>query len=66
MGEGLLQPLHLLVILAIVMLLFGPQKLPQIGKGLGEAIRRFREGLHAGGDKKIDDGADKKPESHDQ
>jgi sec-independent protein translocase protein TatA len=61
MGEGLFQPLHLLVILGIALLLFGPSKLPQLGKGLGEAIRNFREGLHSGADKKtIDDGAEKK------
>jgi sec-independent protein translocase protein TatA len=45
MFEGLLQPTHLLLILAILLLLFGPQKLPQLGKGLGEAIRGFRDGL---------------------
>ena len=46
MFDGILQPTHLLLIFVIVMLLFGPQKLPQLGKGLGEAIRGFREGLH--------------------
>ena len=45
MFEGLFQPTHLLLIFGIVMLLFGPQKLPQLGKGLGEAIRGFRDGL---------------------
>jgi len=61
MGEGLFQPLHLLVILGIALLLFGPKKLPQLGKGLGEAIRNFREGLHSAANKKpIDDGAEKK------
>ena len=61
MGEGLFQPLHLLVILGIALLLFGPSKLPQLGKGLGEAIRNFRQGLHSAADKKtIDDGAEKK------
>ena len=62
MGEGLFQPLHLLVILGIALLLFGPSKLPQLGKGLGEAIRNFREGLHASADKNaINGSADKKP-----
>ena len=46
MFEGLLQPMHLILILAIVMIVFGPQKLPEIGRGLGEAIRGFREGLN--------------------
>jgi sec-independent protein translocase protein TatA len=60
MGEGLFQPLHLLLILGIALLFFGPQKLPQLGKGLGEAIRNFRDGLHAAPDKKTIDAADKK------
>jgi sec-independent protein translocase protein TatA len=36
---------ELLIILAIVVLLFGARKLPDIGRGLGEAIRGFRSGL---------------------
>jgi sec-independent protein translocase protein TatA len=42
MGEGLLQPMHLLLIFGIAMLVFGPKKLPELGKGLGEAIRGFK------------------------
>ena len=49
MFEGLFQPMHLLVILGIALLVFGPKKLPELGKGLGEAIRGFREALHAAG-----------------
>jgi sec-independent protein translocase protein TatA len=36
---------ELLIILAIVVLLFGYSRLPQLGKGLGESIRHFRHGL---------------------
>ena len=60
MGEGLFQPLHLLVILGIALLLFGPSKLPQLGKGLGEAIRNFRDGLHSSGEKKTLESGEKK------
>ncbi len=35
----------LLVILAIVAVLFGGRKLPEIGKGIGEAIRNFKKGV---------------------
>ena len=35
---------ELLVILAIVVLLFGAQKLPQLGKALGETVRNFKKG----------------------
>lgn len=45
MGEGLLQPMHLLLILGIAMLVFGPKRLPELGKGLGEAIQGFKAGL---------------------
>jgi sec-independent protein translocase protein TatA len=45
MGEGLLQPMHLLVILAIALVVFGPKKLPELGKGLGQAIRGFKDSL---------------------
>ena len=45
MFEGLLQPMHLLVILAIGLFVFGPKKLPELGRGLAEGIRGFRDTL---------------------
>lgn len=45
MIEGLLQPQHLLVILAIALFVFGPKKLPELGKGLGQGIKQFKEGI---------------------
>ena len=51
MFEGLFQPMHLLVILVIAMLVFGPKKLPELGKGLGEGIRTFKDALNGGGEK---------------
>jgi len=45
MFEGLFQPMHLLVIAFIAMLVFGPKKLPELGKGLGEGIRSFKESI---------------------
>jgi len=47
MFEGLLQPTHLLVILGIALLVFGPKKLPELGKGLGEGIRGFKFALRS-------------------
>jgi sec-independent protein translocase protein TatA len=44
MGD-LLQPTHLLIIFLIVLVLFGGRKLPELGKGLGEAMKGFREGI---------------------
>ncbi len=45
MFEGLLQPMHLIVILVIVLVVFGPGKLPQIGAGLGKSIREFKKAI---------------------
>jgi len=45
MIEGLLQPMHLVLILGIVMIFFGPKRLPELGKGLGESIRGFKAGM---------------------
>ncbi len=45
MLEGLAQPMHLLVILFIALLFFGPSKLGDLGKGLGDGIRNFKNGM---------------------
>lgn len=45
MFEGAFSPWHWLLVLAIVLIIFGPRRLPELGKGLGTAIRGFREGL---------------------
>jgi sec-independent protein translocase protein TatA len=45
MFEGLFQPMHLLVIFLIAILVFGPKKLPEIGKGLGDGIRAFKDSM---------------------
>ncbi len=45
MFEGLFQPTHLLVILILCVFIFGPKKLPELGKALGDGIRGFREGM---------------------
>ena len=41
----LLTPVHLVIILAIALLLFGPKRLPEIGQGLGKTIREFRKSM---------------------
>jgi sec-independent protein translocase protein TatA len=43
--EGLFQPMHLLVIFFIALLIFGPKKLPELGKGIGEGFRSLKEGM---------------------
>jgi sec-independent protein translocase protein TatA len=44
MGE--LSPIHWLIVLAIIVLLFGGKKIPEVMRGLGEGIRSFKEGMH--------------------
>jgi sec-independent protein translocase protein TatA len=45
MGEGLFQPLHLILIIGIVLLLFGTSKFSALGKGMGEGIRNFKAAM---------------------
>jgi sec-independent protein translocase protein TatA len=45
MFEGLFQPMHLLVIFGVALLVFGPKKLPELGKGIGEGIRGFKSAM---------------------
>ncbi len=45
MFEGLFQPMHMLVVFGIALLVFGPKKLPELGKGLGESIRGFKQAM---------------------
>jgi sec-independent protein translocase protein TatA len=54
MFTGLFQPMHLLLILVIVMIIFGPGKLPELGNSLGKAIRDF---------KKVMNESDERPDS---
>lgn len=46
MFDGLFQPTHLVLILGILLLIFGPRKLPELGKGLGEGIRGFKDAVN--------------------
>jgi sec-independent protein translocase protein TatA len=44
--EGLLQPMHLVLILGIALLVFGPKRLPELGKSLGASIRGFKDAVN--------------------
>jgi sec-independent protein translocase protein TatA len=50
---GSLGVTELLLILVIVVVIFGASKLPQLGKGLGEGISNFRDGLKGKDDKAL-------------
>jgi sec-independent protein translocase protein TatA len=45
MFEGIFQPMHLMIIAGIALLVFGPKKLPELGKGMGEGIRGFKAAM---------------------
>ena len=46
--EGLFQPMHLILILVIVLIIFGPGKLPELGEGLGKSIKAFKKAMKEG------------------
>lgn len=48
---------ELLIILAIVILIFGVNKLPRLGKGLGEGIKNFKDSVKSGGDEEDETGS---------
>jgi sec-independent protein translocase protein TatA len=60
MGEGLFQPLHILLIIGIALLVFGTSKFAAVGKGLGEGIRNFKTAMKDGEAKKDEKTEDKK------
>ena len=43
--EGMFQPMHLLVIFLIALIIFGPKKLPELGKGIGEGFRALKDSM---------------------
>lgn len=45
MFEGLFRPMHLILILVIVLIIFGGRRLPEIGEGLGKSIRAFKKAI---------------------
>jgi sec-independent protein translocase protein TatA len=54
MGIGALQPGHLIVVLVIVLLVFGPGKLPELGKAMGEGLKELKRAT--GGDEVAKEG----------
>ena len=62
MFEGLLQPMHLILILGICLVVFGPSRLPELGRGLGESIKGFKEGLQDNEKKQLQAPTEKKSE----
>jgi sec-independent protein translocase protein TatA len=42
---NILSPTHLMIVLAIALLVLGPKRIPAAGRGLGEAMRNFKDAL---------------------
>ena len=62
MFEGIMQPMHLLVILVIALLFFGPAKLGELGKGLGDGIRHFKNAMKEGSEPTVPAATAEKPQ----
>ena len=45
MFSGIFSPMHLIVILVIVLIIFGPGKLPELGNSLGKSIKNFKKAM---------------------
>ena len=62
--EGLLQPTHLIIILIIVLVIFGPGKLTGLGGALGKGIKEFKEAVKPDSENVNTPPTDKKTEEH--
>jgi sec-independent protein translocase protein TatA len=51
MFSGLFSPMHLIVILVIVLIVFGPGKLPELGNSLGKSIKNFKKSMEESDEK---------------
>ena len=45
MFSGMLAPSHVIILLAVVLLFFGPKRLPEMGRGLGKGLREFKHSI---------------------
>jgi sec-independent protein translocase protein TatA len=52
---GLESPTHLMIVLAIVLLLFGAKRIPELAKGLGAGVREFKKGAEGEGEAELDE-----------
>jgi sec-independent protein translocase protein TatA len=45
---GLDNPVHVLLVLVVILMLFGAKRLPELGRSLGASMRGFKEGINPG------------------
>jgi sec-independent protein translocase protein TatA len=44
---NVLQPTHLIILAVVALLVFGPKKLPELARGIGEAMKEFKKTMHS-------------------
>lgn len=54
MVSGFLSPVHVLLLLVVVLMLFGAKRLPELGRSLGNGLRGFRQSLEGGEEDRIE------------
>jgi sec-independent protein translocase protein TatA len=57
MFTGILQPTHLIILMGVVLILFGPKRLPDAGRALGQGLREFKSSLGHEGEPPVPDAA---------
>ena len=61
MPTSLLTPTHIAIVLVVLLLVFGPKRLPQTGRALGRSIREFKDALTGSADATLDPELDPPP-----
>ena len=54
MGAGLLQPTHIIFVIVIALLVFGPKRLPEMGRSIGHGIREFKDSIDGNGNDPVE------------
>ncbi|MCD1259056.1 twin-arginine translocase TatA/TatE family subunit [Paenibacillus athensensis] len=57
---GALSPWHIILIAIVALLLFGPNKLPELGRGFGKMFREFKDATNGNGGSNPDESAGRK------
>jgi sec-independent protein translocase protein TatA len=50
MGTTILSPTHIMLVLVVALLVFGPKRLPAMGRAIGEGLREFKGGISTAAD----------------
>jgi sec-independent protein translocase protein TatA len=56
-GSGVISPWHIAIFALVVLLVFGPKRLPEMGRSVGKGIREFKDSLTHHMDKQLEEPA---------